>query len=387
MRRCAGGCNKEYPTDHRFCDDCGSFLVEGLDIKRIGTTIGNYHLLEIIGRGGMGTVYRAEHIFIKKKVAVKILHQRFAKYQDAITRFLREARAASLINHPNIVDVTDFGTLSEGGVYFVMEHLEGESLEDTIEKSGALPLHRALNITNQLSLALAAAHDQQIIHRDLKPENIMLVKRPGRRDIVRVDPSSAKGYVIEKEEEYDFVKILDFGIAKNHVPDELKGGKTLQGAVFGTPEYMSPEAARGDDVDFRADVYSLGIILFDMVCGRPPFEAEAADDVLRMQVEKPPMKPSEYAPEQEITPSTDALILKALQKNPDQRQSSMKAFREELQECYGSIVFARHSQSGGGITQRTPENRNRPISEELDDWLRSDQSLTATAARQLGKKK
>src|SRR5690606_30761793 len=149
----------------------------------------------------MGTVYSGEHVYIGKKVAVKVLHPRFARYEDAVKRFLREARAASSINHPNIVDVTDFGPMPDGGVYFVMEYLEGTSLEDLIEKKGALPLHRGLNVANQLALALAAAHDKGIIHRDLKPDNIMLIRKPGRREMVRrVDPgdeSSTARYVVE----------------------------------------------------------------------------------------------------------------------------------------------------------------------------------------------
>ena len=227
-------------------------LVEEEDIARLGTSVGNYRLDRILGRGGMGTVYSGEHIYIKKPVAVKILHPQFARYQEAIHRFLREARAASAINHPNIVDVTDFGILTDGPVYFVMEFLEGKSLEDVIEREGAVELYCALNIANQIALALEAAHSHGIIHRDLKPDNIMLLKRPGRRDLVRMSPDQS--WITEREESYDFVKILDFGIAKSLIPDELSA-ETVQGAVFGTPEYMSPEAARGEEVDLRADVY------------------------------------------------------------------------------------------------------------------------------------
>ena len=194
-------------------------LVEEEDIARLGTSVGNYRLDRILGRGGMGTVYSGEHIYIKKPVAVKILHPQFARYQEAIHRFLREARAASAINHPNIVDVTDFGILTDGPVYFVMEFLEGKSLEDVIEREGAVELHRALNIANQIALALEAAHSHGIIHRDLKPDNIMLLKRPGRRDLVRMSPDQS--WITEREESYDFVKILDFGIAKSLIPDEL----------------------------------------------------------------------------------------------------------------------------------------------------------------------
>ena len=273
MRVCPR-CRTRFPTGERFCLNDSSILVEEQDLARLGQTVGNYRLDRILGRGGMGTVYAGEHVYIKKPVAVKVLHPQFARYPDAVNRFLREARAASSINHPNIVDVTDFGVLADGLVYFVMEFLVGKSLEDLIEKDGAVELHRALNIVNQITYALEAAHALGVIHRDLKPDNIMLLERPGRRDIVRMVTGNAGGHwITERERSYDFVKVLDFGIAKILAPDEL-GTDTLQGAVFGTPEYMSPEAARGDDVDIRTDVYSLGVILFDMICGRPPFEAE-----------------------------------------------------------------------------------------------------------------
>jgi eukaryotic-like serine/threonine-protein kinase len=365
-------------------------LVEPVDIERIGQQVGNYFLLDILGRGGMGTVYSGEHVYIGKKVAVKVLHQRFARYDEAIQRFLREARAASSINHPNIVDVTDFGPIPDGGVFFVMEHLEGTSLEDMIEHKGPIPLHRALNIANQISLSLAAAHDKGVIHRDLKPENIMLIERPGRRELIRqvsyAEDEPTTKFVVEKEKKYDFVKLLDFGIAKVlategvHVP-----GTTMQGAVFGTPEYMSPEAARGEDVDHRADIYSLGVILFDMLCGRPPFEAEAASDVLAMQISRPTPSPRTINPHVEITDAAIALIYKAMQKEPVRRHQSMDEFRDELQHCYGSVAYRRYSQELFGVGQRTgPDQRARRLSEELDEWLNSDQpQLTPEQARAL----
>ncbi|HKE14416.1 MAG TPA: serine/threonine-protein kinase [Kofleriaceae bacterium] len=358
-------------------------------MSRIGTSVGNYHLNDILGRGGMGTVYSGEHVYIGKRVAVKVLHPRFAKYEDAVKRFLREARAASSINHPNIVDVTDFGPTPDGGVYFVMEYLEGTSLEDLIEKRGALALHRGLNVANQLALALAAAHDKGIIHRDLKPDNIMLIRKPGRRDLVRMlrpdprDDLPTARFVIEKEQDYDFVKILDFGIAKVLHREEMAPGQTLAGAVFGTPEYMSPEAARGEEVDPRADIYSAGVILFDMLTGRPPFEASAAAEVLAMQINKAPPSPREIAPHLEITEAAERLILKAMSKDADLRHQTMDEFRDELQRCYGSVAYRRHTQLPGEHA-RGAEARRKRLTEELDDWLHSDQNrLTIEQARQI----
>jgi eukaryotic-like serine/threonine-protein kinase len=375
MRVCPR-CRAQYPARTRFCEKDAAVLVEEVDIERIGTTVGNYHLHDILGRGGMGTVFRGEHVYIGRQVALKVLHPRFARYEEAVNRFLREARAASSINHPNIVDVTDFGPMPDGGVFFVMEYLEGTSLEDMIEKEGAIELHRALNVANQMTRALAAAHDTGIIHRDLKPDNIMLIQKPGRRELIRaVSPDGSgdrPGYVIEKERQYDFVKLLDFGIAKVLTPDDVAVGETLQGAVFGTPEYMSPEAARGEEVDYRADIYSVGVILFDMVTGRPPFEARAAAEVLAMQINSAPPSPREVAPHREITEATEKLILKAMSKNPDDRHQSMDELRAELQYCYGSVAFRRNPISIPGAP--APIARPRRLTEELDEWLQSDHS-------------
>ncbi|HEY5934618.1 MAG TPA: serine/threonine-protein kinase, partial [Kofleriaceae bacterium] len=358
-------------------------LVEEEDIARLGTSIGNYRLDKILGRGGMGTVYSGEHVYIKKAVAVKVLHPQFARYQEAIHRFLREARAATSINHANIVDVTDFGILPEGPVYFVMEYLEGKSLEDLIEKEGAVELHRALNVANQIALALEAAHAVGVIHRDLKPDNIMLLKKPGRRDLVRMAPDQTS-WITEREESYDFVKVLDFGIAKVLVQDELLA-ETVQGAVFGTPEYMSPEAARGEDVDHRADVYSLGVILFDMLCGRPPFEAPQSSEVLSMHIHTNPPSPREFAPHREITEMAEAVILRAMQKDPGRRYQNMTEFRRDLSNAYGSISYRRQPAAPGlqprGEEARAPKKR---LTEELDEWITTDSSgLSVEQARML----
>ena len=371
MRVCPR-CRTRFPTGERFCLNDSSILVEEQDLARLGQTVGNYRLDRILGRGGMGTVYAGEHVYIKKPVAVKVLHPQFARYPDAVNRFLREARAASSINHPNIVDVTDFGVLADGLVYFVMEFLEGKSLEDLIEKDGAVELHRALNIVNQITYALEAAHALGVIHRDLKPDNIMLLERPGRRDIVRMVTGNAGGHwITERERSYDFVKVLDFGIAKILAPDEL-GTDTLQGAVFGTPEYMSPEAARGDDVDIRTDVYSLGVILFDMICGRPPFEAEAGSEVLLKQINAPVPSPRAIAPQREITEGAERVVFRAMAKDPADRYQTMGEMRTDLSQGYGSVSFRRHVPIEGGV--RDASARKKRLTEEIDEWLHSDHS-------------
>jgi serine/threonine-protein kinase len=387
MRVCPR-CRATYPTLERFCTRDQSVLVDQGDIERIGQQVGNYFLLDILGRGGMGTVYSGEHVYIGKKVAVKVLHRRFVRYEEAIQRFLREARAASSINHPNIVDVTDFGPMPDGGVFFVMEFLEGTSLEDMIEARGPIPLHRGLNIANQIALALTAAHEKGIVHRDLKPENVMLIPKPGRRDLVRtvIEPDVVGGdqrYVIEKEQQYDFVKLLDFGIAKVLAHDDAVPGQTMAGAVFGTPEYMSPEASRGDEVDHRADIYSLGVILFDMLVGRPPFEAKAAAEVLSMQINKEPPRPREVNPHVEITPAAERLILKAMRKDRGERHQSMEEFRDELQQSYGSVSYRRNA-ALPGMERVGVEGRARRLTDELDEWLHSEEKqLSIEEARMI----
>ena len=203
----------------------------------------------------------------------------------------------------------------------------------------------------------------------------MLVKKPGRRELVKVvtnneDGSSTTKIVIEKEEEYDYVKILDFGIAKVLTPESSPPSKTLAGAVFGTPEYMSPEAAKGEEIDFRSDIYSVGVILFDMICGRPPFEAEASAEVLAMHISKPPPRPSEVSPNSEVTPMAEALIMRAMAKDPNDRYQSFDEFRVDLQNCYGSIGY-RRSRS----VQGTPVPRqNGGLTDEIKTWVQNDPS-------------
>ena len=209
---------------------------------RSGTTVGKYRLHEIVGRGGMGVVYRAEHVYIGREVAVKILHEGYGAREDSIKRFLREARAASLINHPNIVEVTDFGKSTDGTVFFVMELLIGQPLDAILARETRLDLLRAITICNQLAAALAAAHGKGIIHRDLKPENVMLIPREGRRELVRrVNDPSGEHETTERETQFDFVKILDFGVAKVRASRRRRRGASRRRAwCSGRPSTWRP---------------------------------------------------------------------------------------------------------------------------------------------------
>jgi serine/threonine protein kinase len=309
---------------------------------RAGTTVGKYKLREIVGRGGMGVVYRAEHVYIGKEVAVKILHDGYGGREESIKRFLREARAASLINHPNIVDVTDFGKSNDGTVFFVMEYLQGEPLDGVLQRERRLELLRAITILNQITGALGAAHAKGIVHRDLKPENVMLTRREGRRELIRQITDESGAHVIsEREKAFDFVKLLDFGVAKVRDPDANEGRVTQQGVVFGTPEYMAPETARIGVSDPRTDVYALGVIFYEMLTGTVPFVGETAVDVMLKVVSEPVIPPRKRAPGAEITPEAEQLIMKALAKDPRQRQQTMEQLFAELQHCYGSVRYRR----------------------------------------------
>ena len=325
---------------------------------RAGSTVGKYKLREIVGRGGMGVVYRAEHIYIGKEVAVKILHDGYGGREESIKRFLREARAASLIAHPNIVDVTDFGKSNDGTVFFVMEFLQGEPLDAVLARDRQLDLLRAITIVNQMAGALGAAHAKGIVHRDLKPENVMLTRREGRRELVRqFTDETGLHTVSEREKAFDFVKILDFGVAKVRDPNVSEGRVTQQGVVFGTPEYMSPETARIGVSDPRTDIYALGVIFYEMLTGTVPFTGETAVDVMLKVVSEPVIPPRVKAPGLEITPEAEHLIMRALAKDPRQRQQSMEELYEELQRCYGSVRYRRSLEAAAAAPTPIPLQR------------------------------
>ncbi len=328
---------------------------------RVGSQVGSYRLHEILGIGGMGIVYRGEHVYIGKQVAVKILHDRYAGKDEAVQRFLREARAASQINHPNIVDVTDYGEAPDGTVFFVMEYLRGDPLDAVLVRERRLTLLRSITILNQITRALGAAHGMGIVHRDLKPENIMLASRQGRRELIKNvdDGSGGARTMVERETTFDFVKILDFGVAKVRDPD-MKARVTQAGVVFGTPEYMAPETARTGTADPRSDVYAVGIMFYEMLTGTVPFTGETSVDVMMKHVSEPVTPPRRVAPDAEITEEAERVILKALAKDPADRQQSMSELHGQLQGCYGTVRYRRASHVGTPPPVRTDVTA-RPI--------------------------
>ncbi len=379
-------CQTLYHGDERYCVRDATPLLRGeepADSGRVSTTIGNYRLTRVVGQGGMGTVYAAEHVYLQRPVALKILHRRYAMREEAVQQFLHEARAASSIHHPNIVDVLDFGPTADGRVYLAMELLEGRDLESVLDDQGSLTLHRAINVVYQIASALAAAHALGIVHSDLKPANVMLLSRQGRRELIRQEGTGGNGaprFVVEKEGTFDFVKILDFGVARVHAPGTTPDRRGDE-PVFGTPEYMPPEAALGMSVDGRADIYSLGVLFFEMLTGDVPFSGDSTATVLEKHVAMPPPRPREVAPDAEITPAAEVLILRALSKNPDDRPATMLELRNALAGCYGSVAYRRDAEHVPGAAAQGRPPKRRRLTEELDEWLARERDRIERALR------
>jgi serine/threonine-protein kinase len=270
----------------------------------IGETFGNYRVTELIGEGGMGVVYLAEHPAIGRRAAVKILRPGLTDNPEITRRFFNEARAANAIRHPGIVEVFDCGTLASGASYIVMELLEGENLATRLRRVGRMRHPEARRIAAQTASALAAAHAAGIVHRDLKPDNLFLV--PDDRDAA-----------------LEMVKVLDFGIAKlGQQGSNINSVRTRTGSVMGTPAYMSPEQCRGTrEIDHRTDIYALGVILFEMLCGRPPFVSEGFGEMVHLHISAPPPAPRTIEPT--VPEDLERLILWCLAKEPDERISTM----------------------------------------------------------------
>jgi eukaryotic-like serine/threonine-protein kinase len=267
----------------------------------IGTTLdGRYTVESVLGEGGMGVVYLGRHTLIDKPVAIKALRSDLVEDVESTARFINEAQSASKIGSDHIIDISDFGMLPGGGAYFVMEYLKGRGLSDLITKHTKLPVARMLRIAKQVAEGLGAAHRAGIVHRDLKPDNVMLIERGG-------DP--------------DFVKILDFGIAK--VGSNAASRLTRAGTVFGTPQYMSPEQAAGLNVDHRADIYSLGIIMYEMLKGEPPFMDPNVMNILSHQMFRSPPPLRDASNGDEIPEPLEAIVRKCLAKKTDARYATM----------------------------------------------------------------
>jgi serine/threonine-protein kinase len=310
MRACPE-CRQSIDDQSRFCPYCGAAVApEEAPDPFIGVTVnGKFRVEALLGQGGMGRVYRARHLTLDRPVVLKMLHQAYSDDPQIVQRFQREARAASKLNHPNSIAVLDFGNAEDGTLFMAMEFLGGRDLARVISEDFPLGDARIARIGAQILSALAEAHVQGVIHRDLKPENVM------------VEP---------RRDEPDFVKVLDFGIAKIISPGAGEPKLTQAGLVCGTPEYMSPEQAKGAELDPRSDLYSVGVILYQMATGDLPFSSDTPVGYLTAHLSQVPVAPRQRRPDLQISPAIDGLITRALDKDPARRFQTAEEMRTAL---------------------------------------------------------
>jgi serine/threonine protein kinase len=340
-------CRTSYSEAPAFCGACGAKMPGGDTLMAapadplIGLVIDNrYRVVDLIGRGGMGAVYRVEHVKMGKIMAMKILHGELSSDHDLCRRFKREAETVSRLSHLNNVSVFDFGS-DKGMMYLVMEYIDGRDLGDILRREGPLPFERCARILMQVCAALSEAHAKGIIHRDLKPENILV----GRRD--------------ERE---DFVKVLDYGLAQ--LRDLHRTKITQQGSLVGTPYYMAPEHIRSEGVDHRADIYSLGTVMFQLLTGKRPFTAETPMGIITKHLTEEPEAPSASTPSLAIPTCADHICIKAMAKNPEDRFSSASAMRD-------AFALALEEQTGGPKPEES-------ASDERPSWRLGDLGQATT---------
>ena len=345
-------CMKTQPNQGSFCVYCGSQDLTVIQTVQQESYLNQivakkFKIVEFIDRGGMGEVYLGLNEPLQQRVAIKFLHKKFASDESLVMRFLNEARSYCRVNHPNAVTLLEYGQHEDGALYIITEFIEGQSLSKTLKARGPLDADKVISIGKQICEVLSAAHRQGVIHRDLKPDNIMLI--PGPRDRYQV-------------------KVLDFGIAK--IKDDEHSNLTETGAIFGTPEFMSPEQAIGDGAEPRSDLYALGLILFYMITGKLAFSGKNKFAVLQSHIHDEPPRPSDRARQRDISPALESVILRCLRKRPEDRYEDADALYDALEEA----------RQGAGIpsatmapdpkppsTRRPPALATSPDDDERDD--------------------
>jgi serine/threonine protein kinase/tetratricopeptide (TPR) repeat protein len=341
-------CGTNFDQRFKFCPNCGATL-DGAPPH--GHTLagkvmrGKYKLLRKVGEGSMGTVYEAEHVQLHKRVAVKVLHPDLYLSEEALNRFQHEGIAAGRFTHPNAIQIFDFDKGEDDTVYLAMEYVDGRTLRDIIHRDGALPVARAVRIVEQILRALGEAHRQGIIHRDLKPDNIMVLPEESSDDPVSV-------------------KVLDFGMAK--IKDYSETLRTQAGRIMGTPLYMSPEQSTGDAADRRSDIYSAGLVLYEALTGKPPFQGKSVTEILLKQGSEKAIPPSQKRPDLDIPAAIDGVVMKALEKNPDDRYQTADEMLDEMLAAAGIEAAAaspRLSHRQRTVSMPAPKRRS------LGPWI------------------
>ncbi len=330
-------------------------MTKGSDLELGQVVVGKYRLLDVLGEGGMGVVYLAEHELIEKTIALKVLRKEYSGKSDLVQRFKQEAISASRIKHPNVLDVFDFGQLENGCFFLAMEYLQGHDLAAELARSGVIEPALAVRLALQMCRALGAAHSRGVVHRDMKPENVFLHRT---------------------EDGDDIVKIVDFGIAQLRARDDKKPEElprrrlTRTGVIFGTPEYMSPEQAAGRNVDLRVDIYAMGVILYEMFSGSVPFTGDTFMAILSAHLTQvvPPLRT--WAPDLALSPELEAIMMKALAKSPEDRYQSMS-----------ELAQAMHQTPEGRLA--APLAALLPIPKVTHDTFRPARGTAAATASQL----